>query len=444
MTMLDIIECALPIRPSSGSFRVLTHRTSLSIPYRTPPDANRTPQDWAVAMERLMHLSHRRHHAAARAPRPDEQVPDCGDAPDAQRLFLLSTRSSGNYFEYQAFALYSFIGACGLCSYTSLLCTPSSHKSLVLLPPHGRAPALGAHPHVYQHAAHDPEAIPAADDEGGWPPVPPKKSCILYERLGTRQRETYEAVLGGRIRACVPGAAGAKSVSASAGAGPSQDAGAGASKASLGSTADEEEKRAGRTMCTRRCSGQGTDAEREEEEDRGQKQANDMKLQNTVMQLRKVFPHPFRFARKSESRMWVGRLPPTPALLATREAELFGASRKMLLLDSSRVATAEVAVDLPIDVLPTSALLAVHEAELLGASSRRCSTARRRCLWIVGRGAWTWGPTGARAEGRRCGLQCLSRRWMRGGSDALAGMMGEEEVRWVARSERGVWSEAVR
>jgi ATP-dependent DNA helicase len=58
-----------------------------------------------------------------------------------------------------------------------------------------------------------------------------------------------------------------------------------------------------------------------------------MKLQNTVMQLRKVCSHPFLFARPDDDSWSLGRAPPTPALLAAREAELLGASGKMLLLD---------------------------------------------------------------------------------------------------------------
>ncbi|KAF8194717.1 SNF2 family N-terminal domain-containing protein [Mycena galopus ATCC 62051] len=178
------------------------------------------------------------------------------------------------------------------------------------------------------------------------PLLPPKKSYVLYARLSARQREAYEAVLGGGIRAWVAGGAGAKSASASV----SASAGAGVSK---GATAveDEAEDEGGRTMRTRRRSGKGkgkdkrTNAEREAEEEeerrraaeafvkRGtQKHVNNMKLQNTVMQLRKVCSHPFLFASPDDD-VWASRLPPTPALLAAREAELLGASGKMLLLD---------------------------------------------------------------------------------------------------------------
>ncbi|KAF8182435.1 SNF2 family N-terminal domain-containing protein [Mycena galopus ATCC 62051] len=178
------------------------------------------------------------------------------------------------------------------------------------------------------------------------PLLPPKKSYVLYARLSARQREAYEAVLGGGIRAWVAGGAGAKSASASA----SASAGAGVSK---GATAAEDEAKdeGGRTMRTRRRSGKGkgkdkrTNAEREAEEEeerrraaeafvkRGtQKHVNNMKLQNTVMQLRKVCSHPFLFASPDDD-VWASRLPPTPALLAAREAELLGASGKMLLLD---------------------------------------------------------------------------------------------------------------
>ncbi|KAF8182445.1 P-loop containing nucleoside triphosphate hydrolase protein, partial [Mycena galopus ATCC 62051] len=140
------------------------------------------------------------------------------------------------------------------------------------------------------------------------PLLPPKKkSYVLYARLSPRQREAYEAVLGGGICAWVAGGAGAESASASA------SAGAGVSKG-VAAAEEEEEEEGGRTMRTRRRSGKGkgkdkcTDGERE-------KHVNNMKLQNTVMQLRKVCSHPFLFASPDD------------------DAELLGASGKMLLLD---------------------------------------------------------------------------------------------------------------
>ncbi|KAJ7802204.1 P-loop containing nucleoside triphosphate hydrolase protein [Mycena olivaceomarginata] len=159
--------------------------------------------------------------------------------------------------------------------------------------------------------------------------LPPKKSHILYARLSVRQREAYEAVLSGEVRAWVAGGAG---VSAAATSTP---------KASTSTAAEAEAEDAGMTLRARRCTGKSKDkdAEREAEEEAEERQrtaeefalkhVNNMKLQNTVMQLHKVCSHPFLFARPDDDS-WS---PPTPALLAACEAELLGVSGKMLLLD---------------------------------------------------------------------------------------------------------------
>ncbi|KAJ7899243.1 SNF2 family N-terminal domain-containing protein, partial [Mycena olivaceomarginata] len=167
------------------------------------------------------------------------------------------------------------------------------------------------------------------------PLLPPKKSYVLYARLSARQREAYEAVLSGGVRAWVAGGAGASAAATSA------------PKASTSTAAEAED--AGMTLRARRRTGKskGKDAEREAEEEAEErrraaeafarkgaaKHVNNMKLQNTVMQLRKVCSHPFLFARPDDDSWSLGRAPPTPALLAAREAELLGASGKMLLLD---------------------------------------------------------------------------------------------------------------
>ncbi|KAJ7882115.1 SNF2 family N-terminal domain-containing protein [Mycena leptocephala] len=185
--------------------------------------------------------------------------------------------------------------------------------------------------------------------------LPPKKSYVLYARLSTRQREAYEAVLAGDVRAWVAGGAGAASSSAFTSTTASSSAAASASAsapvsdraAADGMKDEDNEEDAGRTLRARRRRGKGKDKEQdaeEEEEERRKaaeafarrgaaKHVNNMKLQNTVMQLRKVCSHPFLFARPDDDKWALGRAPLTPALLAAREAELLGASGKMLLLD---------------------------------------------------------------------------------------------------------------
>ncbi|KAF7348924.1 SNF2 family DNA-dependent ATPase [Mycena venus] len=172
------------------------------------------------------------------------------------------------------------------------------------------------------------------------PLLPPKKSYVLYARLSARQREAYEAILAGGVRAWVAAGAGAKSSIAAT-----------AATSSSSPKADDTEEDAGRMLRTRKRKstgkGKGKDAERdaeEEEEERRReaeafarrgaaKHVNNMKLQNTVMQLRKVCSHPFLFAQPDDVKWSLGRAPPTAEVLAAREAELLGASGKMLLLD---------------------------------------------------------------------------------------------------------------
>ncbi|KAJ7331407.1 hypothetical protein DFH08DRAFT_814716 [Mycena albidolilacea] len=70
------------------------------------------------------------------------------------------------------------------------------------------------------------------------------------------------------------------------------------------------------------------DAEEEKEEPQRAAEASARKGA-----VRKVCSHPFPFARPDDDSWSLGRAPPTPALLAAREAELLGASGKILLLD---------------------------------------------------------------------------------------------------------------
>ncbi|KAJ7108200.1 SNF2 family N-terminal domain-containing protein [Mycena epipterygia] len=192
--------------------------------------------------------------------------------------------------------------------------------------------------------------------------LPPKKSYVLYARLSVHQREAYEAILGGGVRGWVAGRASASASVSATPAGsstPAHDAGTPADSSTVadGSTppdntpAPADDAEAGRTLRARRRKGKGRASDedeearaREEEEERraaaeafrakgAAKHVNNMKLQNTVMQLRKVCSHPFLFARPDDDAWSLGRAPLTPEVIAAREAELLGASGKMLLLD---------------------------------------------------------------------------------------------------------------
>ncbi|KAJ7743635.1 SNF2 family N-terminal domain-containing protein [Mycena metata] len=145
--------------------------------------------------------------------------------------------------------------------------------------------------------------------------LPPKKSYVLYARLSARQHDAYEAVLKGEVRAWVAGGMGASSASTSASRrqrtrGGRCARGSGGTGRARRTMRRERRRRRRREEGRRRrlrSGGRYTDT-------LAAKHVNNMKLQNTVMQLRKVCSHPFL--------CW-------PA----REAELVGASGKMLLLD---------------------------------------------------------------------------------------------------------------
>ncbi|KAJ7464277.1 SNF2 family N-terminal domain-containing protein [Mycena galericulata] len=179
--------------------------------------------------------------------------------------------------------------------------------------------------------------------------LPPKKSYVLYARLSATQREAYEAVLAGDVRGWV--ARGAGGTTASVATAVASTSTSGTRELEEAGTGVNEEGRVMRTRARKaKRKGKARDAEeeealaREEEAERvraaeafarrgAAKHVNNMKLQNAVMQLRKVCSHPFLFARRGDDDVWAARAPVTPALLAAREAELVGASGKMLLLD---------------------------------------------------------------------------------------------------------------
>ncbi|KAF7305235.1 SNF2 family DNA-dependent ATPase [Mycena chlorophos] len=154
--------------------------------------------------------------------------------------------------------------------------------------------------------------------------LPPKKNYVLYAKLSATQREAYEAVLAGHLRHWVAGG-GAKAVKGSVEAKPVVEV-------------DVDSPRKLRAQ-----KGKGKmDAEEAERKRVAEvdafvkkgiaKHVNNMHLQNTVMQLRKVCSHPFLFARGDDDKWSLGRRL-TPQQLASREADLLNASGKMLLLD---------------------------------------------------------------------------------------------------------------
>ncbi|KAJ7112773.1 SNF2 family DNA-dependent ATPase [Mycena crocata] len=175
--------------------------------------------------------------------------------------------------------------------------------------------------------------------------LPPKKSYVLYAPLSAHQREAYEAVLGGDVRGWVAKTAGMGAVASSSSNAASSSSSTPALTTSASSpstpatpvtpaedgdvpmegvvdTADAKPTAAdgaeGR-MRTRQRKAKG----------KGPKHVNNMKLQNTVMQLRKVCSHPFLFARPDDDKWALG----TFTLLPFFMIALLGASGKMLLLD---------------------------------------------------------------------------------------------------------------
>ncbi|KAJ3540152.1 hypothetical protein NMY22_g4418 [Coprinellus aureogranulatus] len=184
--------------------------------------------------------------------------------------------------------------------------------------------------------------------------LPPKKEYVLYAPLSIRQREAYNRVLEGNLRAwLIEGGTSAESENKKAGeAGPS----------TLPPRAEEEEEEDNQPKRTlRRRKGKkfydvdGDDdeyfdkLERGEVDERGYKrkftreeqeaeqlravlehqarqkvkQVNNMKLQNTVMQLRKVCSHPFLFDWPIDKK----------TLQPVLGEELVNASGKMMVLD---------------------------------------------------------------------------------------------------------------
>ncbi|KAF7329504.1 SNF2 family DNA-dependent ATPase [Mycena kentingensis (nom. inval.)] len=168
--------------------------------------------------------------------------------------------------------------------------------------------------------------------------LPPKKNYVLYAKLSAAQREAYEAVLGGHLKQWV---AAGHSLAA-----PEQKA--------LDRISDEtmEEGVDVNVDSPRKLRGRRSvfGAEMTEEELRKERErrraeevaayvrkgiaktVNNMHLQNTVMQLRKVCSHPFLFARGDDDQ-WSLAQRLTPDELVAREKDLLGASGKMLLLD---------------------------------------------------------------------------------------------------------------
>ncbi|KAF7290807.1 SNF2 family DNA-dependent ATPase [Mycena indigotica] len=154
--------------------------------------------------------------------------------------------------------------------------------------------------------------------------LPPKKNYVLYAKLSEAQKEAYEAVLSGDLRSWVAGGA------ASALKEPQEPV-------------TEVDLDSPRKLRARGSKGKQAidpvELERKRAEEaaafarkRVAKHVNNMHLQNTVMQLRKVCSHPFLFARGDDDQ-WGMTQRLTPTELAARETALLNASGKMLLLD---------------------------------------------------------------------------------------------------------------
>ncbi|KAK6966481.1 SNF2 family N-terminal domain-containing protein [Favolaschia claudopus] len=157
--------------------------------------------------------------------------------------------------------------------------------------------------------------------------LPPKKSYVLYASMSAQQAEAYAAIMEGGARRWVAGRAAVRASAA---------LGLGAKMGEMTKQKEEEGGDGGDTgkMRTRRGGKRKGEVEEEQDEEeervraaeafvrkQAAKHVNNQKLQNTVMQLRKVCSHPSLFADPGLEDPWAD------------EAELLGASGKMLLLD---------------------------------------------------------------------------------------------------------------
>ncbi|KAK6980918.1 SNF2 family N-terminal domain-containing protein [Favolaschia claudopus] len=163
------------------------------------------------------------------------------------------------------------------------------------------------------------------------PLLPPKKSYVLYARMSAQQAEAYAAIMEGGARRWVAGRAAARA-SAALGVRVGEER----KKEEHGEKGDKNEEDVegvGKMRTRRGGKRKGEVAEEQDEEaervraaeafvrKQAAKHVNNQKLQNTVMQLRKVCSHPSLFADPGLEDPWAD------------EAELLGASGKMLLLD---------------------------------------------------------------------------------------------------------------
>ncbi|XP_006456421.1 hypothetical protein AGABI2DRAFT_181051 [Agaricus bisporus var. bisporus H97] len=192
------------------------------------------------------------------------------------------------------------------------------------------------------------------NDENGQGGLPPKKEYVLYAPLSVRQNDAYQHVLSGNIRKWLIAGGTAKG-------GAKQVVEEKRSKEGDDDRKDPDSRESGSSRHSRKCKGNksytfdGDDEEyfemlekgmvdergireqmskQEEDEERNRaalefqtrtkvKAVNNMKLQNTVMQLRKVCSHPFLFDWPIDPKT------NEPVL----GAELVNASGKMMVLD---------------------------------------------------------------------------------------------------------------
>lgn len=190
------------------------------------------------------------------------------------------------------------------------------------------------------------------NDENGQGGLPPKKEYVLYAPLSVRQKEAYQAVLSGNIRRWLlaggTAKGGAKQVSTQAQKAEDEEEdepkktstsprrlrkGKGKKNYDVDGDDDKYFEMLDKGMVDERGLKRQTSQKEEEEEQRRAaldyqskakaKVVNNMKLQNAVMQLRKVCSHPFLFDWPIDPKT-------NEPILG---AELINASGKMMVLD---------------------------------------------------------------------------------------------------------------
>ncbi|KAF5376438.1 hypothetical protein D9615_008658 [Tricholomella constricta] len=165
--------------------------------------------------------------------------------------------------------------------------------------------------------------------------LPPKKEYVLYAPLSVQQREAYDRVLAGTLRSYLIGKNPAKEESKAVDTGPRRLRSTGGKRRRKSYAVDGDDDEYFEMLEKKEVDERGVkekaDQHQQEMERLGRehhfkstvKQVNNMKLQNAVMQLRKVCSHPFLFD-------WpLDPVTKQPAL----NDDLVNASGKMMVLD---------------------------------------------------------------------------------------------------------------